>query len=281
MSLTKYVALVAETKSVTSTALDKAAAAIDKQAKRDFGGPWTVNASVSAFGSLEEVPTDYWQVIIKDSIPYDAQGIHLGDTDHQPFALVAWSPDWALTTSHEVLEMLADPYGNRLVAGNSPKPGQGRVNFLVEVCDPSEDDQFGYTVNGILLSDFYLPSFFDPVGASGVRYSYTDAIKGPRQILKGGYLSWGVPETGEWWQQTWFSGSKPSFRSLGVFNSSKFRSLRSFIDHNTPEPLKLRHKASAKGLTIAAGLSRSETVDKAATGRASFISKQISRLVKT
>ncbi|MDJ0346198.1 hypothetical protein QMK19_16000 [Streptomyces sp. H10-C2] len=34
--------------------------------------------------------------------------------------------------------MLGDPWGNRLVAGQSPKPGQGAVEFLVEVADPPE-----------------------------------------------------------------------------------------------------------------------------------------------
>ena len=279
MSLTKYIALVTETNRVSTSALTKAAAALDKQVKRDFSGPWGINASVSAFSALEDVPTDYWVVIIQDQIPYNAQGIHL-DKDGQPFALVQWSPDWALTSSHEVLEMLADPFGNRLVAGKSPKPGQGRVNFLVEVCDPSEAAQFGYTVNGIRLSDFYFPSFFDPVQASGVRYSFTDAIRMPRQILKGGYISWEVPETREWWQQTWFSGAKPTFRSLGVFDSAKFSSIRAFIDHNTMEPLKALEKKPAEMLVMAAGISLVDSVDTAAVGKAKFLKEQIAALLK-
>ena len=90
------------------------------------------------------------------------------------------SDSWSLTALHEMLEMLADPFGNRLVPGQSPKPDQGRVEFLVEVCDPSEADEFGYTVNDILVSDFYTPHFFDPVKADGVRYSFTGAITEPR-----------------------------------------------------------------------------------------------------
>lgn len=285
MALTQYIALVSETERVGFSALSKAAAALDKQVKRDFSGPWRTNASVSAFASLEDVPTDYWVVWIQDTIPYDAQGIHL-DSDGQPFALVAWSPQWALTCSHEILEMLADPFGNRLVAGKSPHPKQGRVNFLVEVCDPSEAAKFGYTVNGILLSDFYLPSFFDPVGAIGVRYSFTDAIRKPRQILKGGYISWEVPETREWWQQTWFSGSKPQFRSLGVFNAAKYKNLRAFVDHRTLEPLKLQEqsvgKTSAKMLKLAAGpgVSHLDSVDPATAGRAKFMRQEVSALLK-
>ncbi len=280
MSLTKYIAVVSETKKVTASALNKAAAALDKQVKRDFGPAWGINASVSAFHALEDVPTDYWAVSIQDHIPYDAQGIHL-DRDGQPFALVEWSSGWAMTTSHEVLEMLADPFGNRLVAGQSPIKKQGRVNFLVEVCDPSEASQFGYTVNGIRLSDFYFPTFFDPIKAAGVRYSLTDAIKRPRQVLQGGYLSWEVPETREWFQEIWFGGTKPTFRSLGVFDAAKFPSLRAFIDHSTQEPLKALQKAPAK-LMAAAEIQMSEvdTVDTASAGRAKFLREQINSLVK-
>ena len=59
--------------------------------------------------------------------------------------------------------MLADPFGNRLVAGDGPNPARpGRVEFLVEVCDPCEAPALGYTVNGIRVSDFYTPEYFSP-----------------------------------------------------------------------------------------------------------------------
>ena len=105
---------------------------------RDLGPIWNIDASVDSFATLEDVPLGYWQVIIKDNIGYDAAGIHLNSDNGQPFALVQYSDDWSLTTSHEALEMLVDPSGNRTVATNSPKPDQGRVLILVEVSDPSE-----------------------------------------------------------------------------------------------------------------------------------------------
>ena len=142
---------------------------------------------------LEDVPTGYWTLLIKDDIQTSgAAGIH-EDNNGQPFALITASADineWSITASHEALEMLVDPFGNRLVAGDSPKPDQGRVSFLVEVSDPSEAPDFAYSSNGVRVSDFYTPNYFDPVRAAGVRYSDTGAITSPRQVLKGGYLSW-------------------------------------------------------------------------------------------
>lgn len=51
------------------------------------------------------------------------------------------------------------------------------------------------TVNGVLVSDFYTPHFFDPVKNASVRYSFTGAIDKPRQVLRGGYISWHNPPT--------------------------------------------------------------------------------------
>lgn len=210
------VALVSESARVDSAELSVVSAALQKQATRDLAPVWNVGATVDAFAALEDVPLGYWPMIVMDNISFDAAGIHL-DEDGQPFALITASDDnsvWSLTASHECVEMLVDPFGNKQVAGDSPKDDQGRVSFLVEVCDPSEAAEFAYSVNGVLVSDFYTPRFFDPVVASGVRYSFTDAVGEPRQVLRGGYLSWLDPQTSHWWQERWFWGSESTFVDL-------------------------------------------------------------------
>jgi hypothetical protein len=107
------------------------------------------------------------------------------------------------------------------------------VEYLVEVCDPPEAAEFGYTVNDILVSDFHTPRFFDPVRSVATRYSFTGAVERPRQVLRGGYLSWHDPKS--WWQQVWF-GARKEYRDLGVFDVAKHGSLRSFIDSETDHP---------------------------------------------
>jgi hypothetical protein len=144
------------------------------------------------------------------------------------------SDSWSLTASHEMLEMLGDPFGRRVIAGRSPKRGQGRVEFLVEMCDPCEADEFAYTVNDILVSDFITPYFYDPARTLGVRYSFTGAIEHPREILRGGYISWHEPVSDHWWQQTWF-GARKQYRDLGVFDAAG-TSLRAWVDSQTDHP---------------------------------------------
>jgi hypothetical protein len=102
-------------------------------------------------------------------------GIHLNAFTRQPFALVAASDSWSVTTSHEVLEMLADPFGSRLKAAAHPTRADQRVRYLLEVCDPCLSVY--YAVNGISVSDFYTPRYFDPVRFSGTRYSFTGEIQ--------------------------------------------------------------------------------------------------------
>ena len=116
-----------------------------------------------------------------------------------------------------------------------PKADQGRVSFLVEVCDPSEASDYAYSANGILVSDFYTPNYFDPVKAPGVRYSYTGAITEPRQVLKGGYLSWEDAVSGSWWQEIWFDTAQPSFRNIGPIDPKTAGNLRAAIDRLTME----------------------------------------------
>src|SRR5262249_5510693 len=87
--------------------------------------------------------------------------------------------------------------------------GQGRVEFLVEAADPCGDPRFAYTCDGVRVSDFCTPRFFDPVAVPGVQYSLTGALTKPRYVLPGGYLTWHDPVADQWWQLTWSDGNQP------------------------------------------------------------------------
>src|SRR5262245_43761869 len=270
--LVRHVALVVEKSKVKATEVSRVAAALQKQVARDFAPIWQVRATVDSFVRLEDVPLGYWPVIVMDDVE-DAAGYH-DDEDGQPFALVEFDREWALTASHEVLEMLADPFGRRLVAGQSPRKSQGRVSFLVEVCDPSEDAAFGYTVNGILVSDFYTPEYFDPTKIAGKQYSYTGAIKGPREVLKGGYLSWRDPVTKHWFQLQRFT-STSKIVNLGA--KSTGGSLRAWVDRQS-QKASLAARTPRDGKAIAEFNAVRAASEKATESRAVEIREQIGRL---
>jgi len=233
--LLAQIALVPEDENVgvTLSNLTRVAAALQKQVTRDFSPIWEIDGSVDAFASLEDVPLGYWPIVLSKDTPDFALGYH-ADREGQPFALVRFTANWSLTASHECLEMLADPFGNRLIPSFSLKEDQGRISYLVEVCDPCEGAPFAYTSNGVWVSDFYTPNFFDPQAAQGVRYDYSGNIQGPRQVLDGGYISWHEPRKNEWWQLQYFDDQQ-KFVNLGRLENE--RNLREAIDARTrPRP---------------------------------------------
>lgn len=237
--LVRHLALVTESAKTPKSALMEVAAALQKQAIRDLAPIWEVSATVDPFDRLDQVPTDYWPMIIRDNIERPGlAGIH-EDRSGQPYALVTASTNvnrWSLTASHEMLDMLVDPGGRREVAGDSIDAAQGRVNYLVEVADPCQDADHGYPVNGVLMSDFYTPHYFDPVSAAGVRYSYTGAITAPREVLDGGYLVWRDPTDGHSYRASRFDPNLGlEIRDLGVLPSTG--NTRSLVAALTPERL--------------------------------------------
>jgi len=275
MTFTLNLALVSEVNGHDPSDLARVAAALQRQATRDFAPIWhQEGVTVDAFPRLEDVPVGYWPLIVVPDVQ-DAAGVHL-DKDGQPYALIEMSDSWSLTASHEMLEMLADPWGNRLVPGRAIKPDQGRVEYLVEVCDPSEAADFGYTVNDILVSDFYTPRFFDPEGNPATRYSFTGAITKPRTILRGGYISWHDPVSDHWWQQTWF-GQRKQYRDLGVFEGQA-ASVRAWIDSQTDHPgIDRGLKKSDK--TLKAAVKVGKETEKSASQKAGAWRKQIEETI--
>jgi hypothetical protein len=280
-TLPHQVALVSDTRLVNFSDLSTVAAALQKQATRDFGPLWQVSPTVSAFDALESVPVDYWPVIIRDDIDQPGAAGYHTDDNGQPFSLVQADDQWQLTASHETLEMLADPFGNRTVAGSpppqapSPLSALSRVVYLVEVCDPCEDAQFAYGVNGQQLSDFITPHYYDPNGATGTRYSFRGNIQSPHTVLENGYVSFGNPITSEWYQLV-ISNGQAQVRDLGKL-SRNGRSLRETIDDLVRSVRKTEHYRIRKPLAASAARVVGAIAESSAA-RAKFLRGVIDRL---
>jgi hypothetical protein len=185
----------------------RVAAALQVQLTRDFTPIWGIPAVVSAFESLEDVSPACIPLLIVKPGTLDPRfhGFHVTEGD-QSIGLVEARRDWSLAASHELLEIACDPAGERKVPGESLRdsadPGeltpladryrslQGQVSYLVEVCDPCQSDEFAYTVDGVLVSDFVTPRYYDPQRKGSGSYSFTGAVTEPLQVLEGGYVSW-------------------------------------------------------------------------------------------
>jgi hypothetical protein len=242
--LAPQIAIVPDSVLATSKAADVAskleglAAALQIQVDKHFAPLWQITGTVSYFKRLEDVPVGFWPIIISDNInDRSALGFHVDDRN-QPLALVRCTPDWTLTTSHELLEMLADPWGNRLIAGPSiddTKPNE-QVRYLLEVCDPVEDVSCAYTINGFLVSDFITPAYHNPVGSANDRYDYMGKITAPRQVLENGYLSWEDLSDDTIRRLQVAEGGKHSIDVVRAGTFEGVRSLREAVNAVTPPP---------------------------------------------
>ena len=260
-------ALIDKTGSISSTSLRAVAAAVEIQAKRDLQPFWDhVDAKISVLSANAKIPTGVWPVYIGANLPGGLEGVHQDDKG-VPYANVemAAGEAWKLTVSHEVCEMLVDPTLTQAVYGPAIAVVQGQVHdapgqfhYLVEVCDPSESADHGYVINGQPVSDFYTPHFFDAQPNPGTKYSYTGALKAPRRVLKGGYLSWRDPVKNIFQQLVWIDSDTPTIRTVDYTPPAGAQMSREHIDRHTGTSRLLSHTHKNHPLFLRAAKERGE-----------------------
>lgn len=172
--------------------------------------PYWDSGAVLKWAGKKAFPETWEIAFLDDSDQAGALGYHDFDPKAYPVAKVFAATDQqyslssSVTASHEILEMLADPYIN-LAAQTSDTEFYG-----YEVGDPVESDNFGYKINiarkdqpanPILVSDFILPRWFVPESPTdGVyKFDYNNQLESPLQVLEGGYVS--IFTSGEGWNQ--------------------------------------------------------------------------------
>lgn len=242
------VGLVDTTGKMDPELVQAAAAAVNIQVTRDLPQFWPIQATVRYLPSASRIPSGVWPVQLVSQLPPGEGGFHLSK-HNQPYAKVIATPgsdDWTVDVSHETIEMLVDPSGNRLqtsqaivIDGNGVKDTTGEFGYLVEACDPCEADDYAYMIQGVAVSDFITPHFYDPVATTGTRYSFTGALKAPRQLLPGGYISYVDEEDGEMKQILWVDPSKPPVPN--VLGKAEAKSLREWVDNQIEGP-RVKHR---------------------------------------
>lgn len=83
------------------------------------------------------------------------------------------------TLSHELLEIVGDPSCNWWA------DNVDGYSYAMELCDACEND--AYVIDGVHVSDFVTPAFFDPHAPAGSRLDYLHKLTRPFTMTKGGY----------------------------------------------------------------------------------------------
>jgi hypothetical protein len=177
---------------LTPSLLMQIAGAAATQACEHFAAMWeSSGVVVNVADYAASVPPDDSALIITDNpVNPNALGDHETVASGRPSGRIYLGPifanggnlikgQWALSAviSHEVLEMVGDPYTNWWC------DGADGLQYALEVCDPVEGDT--YEVDGISVSNFVGPRYFS---AGPGPYDYLGKLTKGFTMTSGGYL---------------------------------------------------------------------------------------------
>ena len=182
--------------------VQKWAAAIKKQCDSDISKYWTYTIDVDFVAKGQTIPqSDFYFGILNNSDESGVLGWH-DYIDDKPVVKIfsseckKYNVPVASCMSHEAAEMIGDEDCNTTVKGFDEK-GKPCLYFR-ENCDPVEDDQFGYSIDGVRVSDFITPQWFVANGFKPL--DFTGKCDKSYQILSGGYMLISY-DNGQSWNQ--------------------------------------------------------------------------------
>jgi hypothetical protein len=203
------VAVINASSVLTDAQVSAVVPGLQTQVHRDFCPAWGIDADLSFVATSQQPPAgSWWLAVLDNSDVADALGYHDVTSEGLPLGKVFAGTDqqygfiWSVTASHELLEMLGDPEIDLTVFVQ--KDASSGTLYSYEVCDACEADQFGYQINGVQVSDFVYPAWFESFRAQGsTQFDYGSKISQPFQLLPGGYIgTYDVTAGGGWHQVT-------------------------------------------------------------------------------
>ena len=195
--LNPKITIINESHTLSDEDVEKTISALQRQVSEHFAPAWGLDADLNFVAKGQQRPTSsWWIVILDDSDQAGRLGYHDLTPEGMPIGKVFAKADldnhlsWTVTMSHEILEMIIDPELNLTVFAQDG-PTTGKL-YAYEVCDPVEDDQYGYAIDGVMVSNFVLPTYFEPtthgVGQAAL-YDHCGHLSGPApMLLSGGFL---------------------------------------------------------------------------------------------
>ncbi len=184
---------------ISDNEVERVMKAIQIQVKNDFSPIWGQDAEITFYRNNEVAPSDTWQLfILGTSNDADELGIHDLSKNKLPMGKVfaktvkKKNQEWSVCASHEILEMLSDPYINKYAIKHNIDGTL--VSYAYENCDACESDEYGYKIdvdgNAVLVSDFLFPAWFsDIIHPIETQFDKEGHIKSSFQILKNCYTS--------------------------------------------------------------------------------------------
>jgi hypothetical protein len=177
--------------------------ALNTQVARDFAPIWGLSAKVTLLNRKRgiRIPPDGRVGVVHLMDTAAAVGWHLEQDSGIPAGYVRadlsqatrsnlpWMT-WTSNLSHEVLELVADPFLNLFARGPHPKFNR-EVFYYREVCDPVQAST--YKISGVTVSNFVLPHFYNAMGDDDRRNDFLSEGVKPFSWLEQGYVGFWDP----------------------------------------------------------------------------------------
>jgi len=172
------VAVLNKSTGVTDSDVQAIIPALQTQVSRDLAPAWNIDARLSFVAAGQDAPAGSYRLFICDTSDVPTQDLGYHNADYTgPFANVfvlttrAAGQNWTVVASHELLEMLVNPYASRAafvpyddraMTGSKVNSGLTGTYYDLEICDPVYPEENAYQINGVSVSDFVLPQWFTP-----------------------------------------------------------------------------------------------------------------------
>lgn len=205
------ISVINESTVMSNAAIQAMISSFQTQWNRDLAPVWDLEESMFTWTAKENpVPkTSWWLVFLDDSDQADALAYHDVTDTGLPISKVFVKTieedqsSVSVGATHEICEMAVDPTINLAAQDNKG------TFWAYEVADPVEADQYGYDINGVLVTDFVTPAWFGYKSSTGP-FDFQKHATAPFAVLTGGYAQ---KFTNKGWVQVTGAEAKTSDRS--------------------------------------------------------------------
>lgn len=196
------IAVINESTAISDDEVRKMLPAFGKQWNRDLRPAWGLTEATFTFVAKGTAPQQgaWWVVFLDNSDQAQALAYHDLTTEGLPISKVfvktiqADNASVSVGATHEICEMAVDPWLN-----GAYQDDKGAF-WASEICDPVEDDQYAYAIDGVLVTDFVTPDWYAHPYSKG-KVDFKGHALAAFEVLSGGYAQYFDPQKG-WVQVT-------------------------------------------------------------------------------
>ncbi|HEY1933518.1 MAG TPA: hypothetical protein VGG99_16015 [Acetobacteraceae bacterium] len=208
-----HIAVINESSKISDADVRKMLPAFNQQWNQDLRPIWGTEAAKFGFVRNGHAPPAgaWWMVFLDNSDQANVLAYHDLTNEGWPIAkvfvesILSDNGSVSVAATHELCEMAVDPWVNTAYLDSHS------VFWAGEICDPVEDDGYGYEIGGVLVTDFVTPDWFGHQHA-GTQIDFRRHAGKAFEIMSGGYAQ--KFELHHGWQQV--TGAKARHSKMAV-----------------------------------------------------------------